>query len=111
MDWTIRILAIIVPIFMTIIFALIGIAWKATLGRVTDKIESVQFELSEHKDACDKVNKSVLASRVDDMRAEIKGLRNFSHWVVASLHALALEMKVRLPERPDVIVEQQKEKS
>ncbi len=60
----ISILAIVVPILMTAIFALLNKAIGETIGRVNDRVTVVQDDLKEHKDKCDKIEKAALDARL-----------------------------------------------
>lgn len=100
-DAAIRSAAIIVPILMTILFGLVAYANAQTVGRVYDKINSVQAELNEHKDDCSKVDKAVLAEKVSRHEIEIAASRKFSHWVGDCLGRICGKLEVKLPDRPE----------
>jgi predicted PurR-regulated permease PerM len=99
-DLTLQVIAVVVPLFMTVIFMLLAYAVKETIARVHDKVNSVQTELSEHKDKCDKIDKSVLLTRLDAAEKEISALRKLAHWVVESIGRIAGKLNVILPDRP-----------
>lgn len=103
MDRLIQVLAIVVPIVMSIVFGLIVFAFKQTFGRVLDKVNDLTVDLKEHEDLCRVVDKKVLQNDVDTMKKEIDGFRKFSHWANDSLFIIADKMVpgITLPRRSD----------
>lgn len=118
-DLLLRWLSILVPVVMTIIFGLVALTMRVTIGRLMDKIVSVQAiltetigrvsdrlmslqgELTEHKDGCSKVDTAVLANQVGSLDKEVTSARKFSHWVGDCIGRIAGKLDVSLPDRPD----------
>ena len=118
-DLVLRWLSILVPVVMTIIFGLLALAMRVTIGRLMDKIVSVQAvltetigrvadklanvqgELTEHKDACSKVDTAVLANQVETLDKEMTNARKFARWVGDCIGRIAGKLDVVLPDRPD----------
>ena len=103
-DSIVQIIAIVVPLFMAIITGLLAYAVQQTIGRVNDKVESVQYELGQHKKDCERVDKGILMNDVERLEDEVTKLRSFAHWASACLHVLAGGLvsgskDVKLPER------------
>ena len=72
-DLLIELLAIFVPVIMTVIVGLLAFSVMQTIGRVNDKIKSVQYELTEHKESCNRVDKGVLQTRIEGLEREVFG--------------------------------------
>ena len=98
LDIVIQIGAITVPIVMTLIFALIAYAVNQSTGRVRDKIKSVQEELTEHKDSCEKIDKNVLESRLVNAETEITNIRKFNHWIANKIMIIAGKLDIEITE-------------
>lgn len=99
-DLLIKSAAVVIPIFMTIIFSLIAFGLTQTIGRVNDKVHAVSTALTEHKDECSKVDKAVLAEKVETHEREIAAFRKFAHWVGDCVGRIAGKLNVELPNRP-----------
>ena len=80
-DLTVQILAIGIPIFMTIIMGLLTYAVQQTIGRVNDKLTAVHAELTKHQVSCEKVDKAGLQKDISRLEDEVGKLRNLMHWI------------------------------
>lgn len=96
----IQILAIVVPLLATFIFALVGYAVKQTLGRFTDKLVYVESKINSHIDGCSEIDKNVLDAGIKNVQVEIGHLRDVVHWLGNCVMHIAGKFNVRLPDRP-----------
>lgn len=118
-DDTFKAMTLVMSVTSTVVIALIGLAVKQIIGRASDNlhmtsellkaeiagvrqvISGVQAELTDHKDTCDKVDKSVLAKQVEILENESAMMRKFAHWIGDGISAIAGKVGVTLQKRPD----------